>query len=156
ENNPLPGSATPVPDRLGVPAWLYDLIKAGIKSLGVNGMVMCLIAFSTHHRRREPETAKIEPVAVPVEINPRSVITMIESPKPQEIGDLRRYILTCIPRNKGADFTWGAAYARYRRWCEESGFVPMELKRFFDEFGQVCARAKIHTEQRDGKLYCID
>jgi hypothetical protein len=24
------------------------------------------------------------------------------------------------------------------------------------EFGQVCTRANIRTEQRDGKLYCID
>jgi hypothetical protein len=156
--NPLPGSASPLADRLGWPAWLLDLVSAGLGSLGCNGLAMGLLIFAAHHARKAPIAATNEynppgPSPVP----PLSAdVQLIEPPKPQAIGDVRRFLLACIPRNKGADFTWGAAYARYQRWCEENGFAPMELKRFFDEFGQVCTRANIRTEQRDSKLYCID
>lgn len=43
--NPLPASATPLADRLGWPAWVLDLIMAGLLSIGANGLAGVLVAF---------------------------------------------------------------------------------------------------------------
>jgi len=48
EANPLPASATPLADRLGLPAWALDLIMAGLLSIGANGLAGTLIAFGAH------------------------------------------------------------------------------------------------------------
>jgi hypothetical protein len=46
ERNPLPGSATPLADRLGVAGWLLDLLHAALGSLVGNGLAMCLLGFA--------------------------------------------------------------------------------------------------------------
>lgn len=46
--SPLPPSATPLADRLGIPAWLLDLIIAGLLSFGSNILAGTLIAFGSH------------------------------------------------------------------------------------------------------------
>ncbi len=48
EANPLPASATPLADRLGLPAWALDLIMAGLLSVGANGLAGTLIAYGAH------------------------------------------------------------------------------------------------------------
>lgn len=48
EANPLPASATPLADRIGIPAWALDLIMAGLLSVGANGLAGTLIAFGAH------------------------------------------------------------------------------------------------------------
>lgn len=55
---PAPQSGTPLADRLGLPAWLLDLIVAALGSLGANGLAATLVAFAAHRpalvRRTEP------------------------------------------------------------------------------------------------------
>jgi hypothetical protein len=41
-------SATPLADRLGVPAWAIDLLHSGLGSLAANGLAFLLIAFGAH------------------------------------------------------------------------------------------------------------
>jgi transcriptional regulator len=48
EANPLPASSTPLADRLGWPAWVLDLVMAGLLSVGANGLAGTLIAFGAH------------------------------------------------------------------------------------------------------------
>lgn len=48
EANPLPASATPLADRLDIPAWALDLIMAGLLSVGANGLAGTLVAFGAH------------------------------------------------------------------------------------------------------------
>ena len=47
EANPIPPSATPLADRLGLPAWVLDLIMAALLSVGANGAAGALIAFGS-------------------------------------------------------------------------------------------------------------
>jgi hypothetical protein len=55
-----PASATPLADRLGVPAWLLDLLTAALGSIAANGLAVGLIAFAAHHRRsQEIEVANL-------------------------------------------------------------------------------------------------
>jgi len=53
EANPLPASSTPLADRLGWPAWVLDLIMAGLLSIGANGLAGTLIAFGAHSTVKE-------------------------------------------------------------------------------------------------------
>ena len=46
-----PPSATPLADRLGLPAWVLDLLTAGLGSMAANGLGCGLIAFAAHGRR---------------------------------------------------------------------------------------------------------
>lgn len=46
EANPLPASATPLADRISIPAWALDLIMAGLLYIGANGLAGTLIAFA--------------------------------------------------------------------------------------------------------------
>jgi hypothetical protein len=51
--NPLPASATPLADRLGWPAWVLDLIMAGLLSVGANGLAGVLVAFGASNQKTE-------------------------------------------------------------------------------------------------------
>jgi hypothetical protein len=61
---PLPGSATPLADHLGIQPWLLDIIAAGLLSLGVNGLGAALIALAAHSRSPQVET--VRPASAPV------------------------------------------------------------------------------------------
>jgi hypothetical protein len=152
-------------------AWLY-LFYAVVLELGVAGTMFGVELTKPAGREPEPVTA---PIAKLTELEPMASadtaerptvrtktppiiagIQLIDPPRPKEVGDIRRFILACVPRERGDEFTWGVAYARYQRWCAENAFAPMELGEFFDEFAQVCRRANIRTEQRGSKYYCLD
>ena len=45
--NPLPASATPLADRLGVAPWIVDLAMSGLLSIGANGLAGVLIALGS-------------------------------------------------------------------------------------------------------------
>jgi hypothetical protein len=62
EANPLPASATPLADRLGIPAWALDLIMAGLLSVGANGLAGTLIAFGAHSVVALKETTGVKSV----------------------------------------------------------------------------------------------
>jgi hypothetical protein len=50
-----PLSATPLADRIGVPAWIIDLVTSALGSVAANGLACCLLIFGAHasHRRAE-------------------------------------------------------------------------------------------------------
>lgn len=58
--NPLPASATPLADRLGIPAWALDLIMAGLLSIGANGLAGVLIAFGASRKESAEPSAQTD------------------------------------------------------------------------------------------------
>ena len=60
--NPLPASATPLADRLGVAPWIVDLAMSGLLSIGANGLAGVLIALGS--------SVPALHVAVPVAVKP--------------------------------------------------------------------------------------
>jgi len=67
-----PASATPLADRVGLPAWAIDLITAALGSMAANGLGCGLIAFAAHGRREEPVTlAESVSGGAPVSYYPR-------------------------------------------------------------------------------------
>jgi hypothetical protein len=72
-------------------------------------------------------------------------------------GDVRRFMLACLPRAADKEATWGAIYARYQRWCADQSppAVAHDLNAFGELFGAACERARIRTQKRGSKLYCV-
>jgi hypothetical protein len=63
----VPISATPLADRLGLPAWFLDLLTAGLGSIAANGLACGLIAFAAHDQRTpqasgQPSTVTRRPI----------------------------------------------------------------------------------------------
>jgi hypothetical protein len=48
---PMPSSAAPLADRLGLPSWTLDLMTAALGSIAANGLAACMLAFGVHKRR---------------------------------------------------------------------------------------------------------
>jgi hypothetical protein len=96
-----PASATPLADRLGLPAWLLDLLTAALGSVAANGSAVGLIAFAAHHRQRNDiEIAEIVD-------EPRCVLRPTEHAAQFAVEALRKGGRLEIIRLHGA----------YRIWC---------------------------------------
>jgi hypothetical protein len=60
---PVMRSATPLADRLGVAAWVLDLLAAGLLSVGANGLAAMLIAWASQTAgRRDPASIQNDPI----------------------------------------------------------------------------------------------
>jgi hypothetical protein len=57
---PLPGSATPLADRLGVQPWTLDLLYVGFRGFAVAAGAAIVLAYGAHGRRRPAETVLVE------------------------------------------------------------------------------------------------
>jgi len=73
--SPLPASATPLADRLNIPAWSLDLIMAALLSVGANGLAGTLIAYGSHGKE-EPNIVPtrsfhVSSIPVPVGTPPK-------------------------------------------------------------------------------------
>jgi hypothetical protein len=77
-----PPSPSPLADRIGWPAWVLDLVMAGLGSLSANGLACLMMVFGSHRRSAEatafkaPETAPeiaqaivLEPVDQPQSVD---------------------------------------------------------------------------------------
>jgi hypothetical protein len=58
-----PPSASPLADRIGWPAWVLDLVMAGLGSLSANGLACLMMVFGSH--RRSGEGRHCQGVTVP-------------------------------------------------------------------------------------------
>lgn len=78
-----PPSATPLADRIKVPAWLLDIIAAALGSMAANGLACGLIAYSAH-RGPTKGAPKPEPKAQPKPKRPRKDKAK-QAPKPAPV-----------------------------------------------------------------------
>lgn len=131
---PAPHSAAPLPERLGVPVWAWDLIMAALRSTAVMGGSLA-IGMAAHPRRRAPATqaAPIEvlPVRMPRAITPREHVALflhaVLRPDPTGATSLRRL------------------HERYSAWCSASALEALppddlgrELRGVIEAIGLEC------------------
>jgi hypothetical protein len=64
--NPMPKSAAPLADRLGLPAWTLDLVTAALGSIAANGLAACMLAFGVHRRRSIDPAASLPPIPLAI------------------------------------------------------------------------------------------
>lgn len=81
--------------------------------------------------------------------------TMAEPPS-RPIGDIRRFLLACLPRHPGEEVSLGSVYARYQRWCDETEATPLSASEFAEEFRAMSQKYALRTRQDGNRIYCLD
>jgi len=84
------------------------------------------------------------------------ILTPAVATLPARAGDVRRFLLACLPRAKGEQVILGAIYARYRRWRDESQATALPATAFAEEFKGICERVALRTRQNGSKVYVRD
>lgn len=142
---PPPRSATPLADRLGVPAWSLDVLAAVLGSLGANGLGAALIAFGGHapHRRR---VIDVSPIAMP-------------QPQHQPVRDEHRHIAAfaeaqLAPSAHGR-LTIDEMFEAYSSHCAGRCVDPLPAQRVGALFGELVQHLGLHVEQVDGEPVII-
>jgi hypothetical protein len=72
------------------------------------------------------------------------------------VGDIKRFLLACLPRARSQQATLSAVYERYCRRCEENGLSALGATEFAVDFKAIAARYGIRTQQDGTKIYCLD
>ena len=149
---PLPASATPFADRIGVSPWIVDLIKAGFLSLGVNGLAAALIAFATHTKDRrikpvrEPKIVEHEPVALKTNV--------VQLPAPVT-GAVSKFMLEQIEAAPRSHVEVAELFTAYHTWCESKGCRPLAIAKFADDLTPVLEAVGIQRQERSGHVYLV-
>jgi hypothetical protein len=77
--------------------------------------------------------------------------------QPVEFGDVRKFMLACLPRAQDGAVMLRAVYTRYQRWCDEQAppVAPLEAAEFGTQFKAACERVKLRSERRGDQIYCL-
>jgi hypothetical protein len=131
-------SASPLANRIGIPAWVLDLITAALGSMAANGLAYGLIAFAAHHRHDN----SIEITDIVVE--PAPVVRPTEHAAQFAIEELQPA--------KGKRLDLMKVHAAYRDWCARKGIQPLSanqigaaLAQLFDDAGDHRCAASVVT-----------
>lgn len=129
-----PASATPLADRLGMPAWLLDLLTAALGSIAANGLACGLIAFAAHHR-------------------PESVGHVKADLTPRPAEHAARFAVETLRRGGRVEIS--ALPGAYRRWCSDKGFTPLPDAQVAPALAQLFERAGITVEKDQGRFIAL-
>jgi hypothetical protein len=174
-----PPSASPLADRIGWPAWVLDLVMAGLGSLSANGLACLMMVFGSHRRSEKADTAKasqspeIAPAIVlgPVDNQQRDEIAKVVQlrpegasgkrrakavenamPDPDALQQGRRFMVARITRTDGdATTDVRALHREYVSWCEARGVLPKPTAEIGPALLHLFELAKIPISQKDGK-----
>jgi hypothetical protein len=152
-----PASATPLADRVGVAAWIIDLVTAALGSLAANGLGCGLLAYGAHHSRR-PQTSQPAPETVPAAVTvlpgPSIAPTMIE-PANRMREHAAQFAVQCLRRaeGEGTGAYLTAIQREYERWCEAKGLPPVAQIGF--ALAELFESAGISITASDGRLMAV-
>jgi hypothetical protein len=113
---PIPASATPLADRLGIEGWTVDLAAAALASLAANGLAAFLLAFAAHSRRAPRRIIDVTPIADRVE-----PLSSARDPAKEADWFAR---MTFRPKRTGRVKLADVRYA-YHHWCRRHGLDPL-------------------------------
>ena len=135
-----PASATPLADRLGVEAWLLDLIAAALGSIAANGLGCGLIAFAGHHRHRKQEHAVMDIAA-----------TQVRKGDPHAFAYERLH-----PANEaGAGVDVMEILTAYSQWCRERRLEPLPGPDLAHALLDLFSGAGVPIAERNGKTLAM-
>jgi hypothetical protein len=144
---PMP-SATPLADRLGIPAWLLDLIAAALGSMAANGLGCGLIAYAGHGRRREAGVIDVPDITIEPAASPRQAFA-----EGNAVAQFAFDRLWPDARGDGADVL--AIHQAYREWCRGKGVEPLAGPALGRALGDVFENVGIPVIERDGKMLAL-
>lgn len=134
-----PRSPTPFADRIGLPAWLIDVIVAALGALGANGLGIGLIAYAAHGRPSEATETATEPAAPAVPDAEHAAQFAVETlrPAPEEAADLL------------------AVFRAYVIWCRVRQTAPLSEAKFGAALATVFDRAGVPVVEKNGRFMAL-
>lgn len=160
---PLPGSATPLADRLGIQPWLLDIIAAGLLSLGVNGLGAALIALAAHSKAPargsadgprltvgngiERNTEPVKPAVIP---EPE----LVALPTPPQ-GRVSRFVAEHLEPASRGKVEVVDLYKAYFAWCDRAKMQAFAIDEFGDQLRRALDLAGIETRAQRDKVYLV-
>jgi len=154
---PAPESPTPFADRIGMPAWAFDVLVAFLGSIAANGLACGLMIFGAHrlgHKAAPPQSVPIidiTPVRVPDRPRPR-----LATATRQAIGAAFDFLhdgleIVAGPRTEMTD-----AFIEYAAWCRAKALRAMDVADFVDDMEELCKRFGIRTVTEGERYYLLD
>jgi hypothetical protein len=155
--NPLPPSASPLADRMGVPAWSLDLVIAGLGSIGCNGLAACLIAFAAHGPRSATNLGA--PRETPVTVAAPRILRTPRNPRREVLqpvaGDINAFMLARVSRMRGAQVSWSDLFTEYLAWCRTEGFEADNVEAFGSSLDALRQELGLRVRKHDGGVYFV-
>jgi hypothetical protein len=145
-----PASATPLADRLGVPAWLLDLVAAALGSIAANGLGCGLIAYAGHGRR---VGASRRQVGIPMGEAPAEAVELQADDPTRAVQRFALDRLHPTDRDCGVPVT--ALRAEFQQWCGQRQIAPPPGPELGRAMGALFDRLGVALEQRDGQLVVL-
>ena len=145
-NTPRPLSPAPLPARLGVAPWLWDLVMAGLRSLAVVGGSLA-IGMSGHAARASHPPA--ESVSASALVGRKRKVPrpspLRAIPPPNRRDHVASFLRSAIRPDPEGQTSLRALHRRYCEWCDGEGLSAIELGRelraIIDALGLQCKEA---------------
>jgi len=124
---PMARTVAPLPQRLGIASWLWDLILATLRSIAVIGGSIA-VALAIHPKRTAPATAQITPT--PFNRETAEIITPLALPKSSPAAtDKREHVAAFLravlrPDPEGAT-SLRRLHGTYIDWCRGHDAEPL-------------------------------
>jgi hypothetical protein len=145
-----PVSATPLADRVGIAAWLIDLIAAALASIAANGMACGLIAFAGHSKHGATDEPHRTPATIDIAATEPQLISL------EPIQCVRRFAADRIfPGAPGDKVAVDRIRADLNRWCAERQIEPPSGPALGRAMGELFDRLGIDLEKKDGRLVAL-
>ena len=170
-----PPSPSPLADRIGWPAWVLDLVMAGLGSIAANGLACLMMVFGSHRRsaaggrrprrrrlrRRSPWTRERQQdvdaapgrecrAAPPC--RPRKAPAAVDKPTPDAIKQAKSFMVARVTRtDDDAETDVRALHREYVAWCEPRGRQPLPATEIGPALLHLFEMAQIPISQKDGK-----
>lgn len=130
---PLPPSATPLADRLGIKGWTLDLFQAWLASLAANGLAGFLLAFAAHGRRAHRAGLVAVPPAAAAEVimpagvgdDADSLLVDVTPPARDANDEADRFARATLRPKKTGRVKLAEVRAGYHAWCRHRGLEPL-------------------------------
>ena len=157
---PIPASASPLADRLGVQASTLDLLFVGLRGFAVAAGAAIVLAIGAHGPRPAAPPA---PVPTPltgnvVALAPKRALLSVQKVKafPLPVGDVDAFLLERVAHEQGARVSWADAFVSYRAWCDGGGCSPVDAKAFGARLDALRDELGLKVRTRGHDVYFVD
>jgi hypothetical protein len=159
-----PASPTPLADRLGMPAWLFDLVHSALGSLAANGLACGLLVFGAHQPsgRRAARAENEGEWTAPELVGPEQVVG---AETPAELTGRKRVISKqkhaaqfaverLRPTEEGGSELTGI-HRDYQDWCATKGIEPLPAAQIGLLLAELFDGAGLSIAERNGRLVAV-
>jgi hypothetical protein len=80
-------------------------------------------------------------------------------PEPSATTDatsVDRFVLACLPRDKGGKVTWVEIFTHYVSWYAAQGIATLDVDSFGERFAATYRRVGIPVRRRGEEAWCVD